>query len=161
MQIGRVMANRRINTSMKSKETTLTARTPSSTKASVRPPECLPLPVPLASASLVGAHSLLTRQPNSSGPSWSPGMSTIRKRMSGWKVLRLRWMSYTVTPSHRYSSGGISLVTSCERATVTSLPFALPAHHEPLAATEFVKGGAHCGDPALIAQVEFQAYDVT
>src|SRR5918999_2507650 len=77
-------------------------------------------------------------------------MFTTRKRMSGWKVLRLRWTSYTVTPSHRYSPGGISLVTSCERTMVTSLPFALPAHHGPLAAIVFVKGGAHCGDPALI-----------
>src|SRR5918995_633518 len=51
----------------------LTLRTPSATRASVRPPERLPLPVPLARACLVGAHSLLTRQPNSSGPSWSPG----------------------------------------------------------------------------------------
>src|SRR5215207_6942943 len=84
-------------------------------------------------------------------------MFTTRKRMSGWKVLRLRWTSYTVTPSHRYSPGGISLVTFCERTMVSSLPFALPAHHEPLAFIEFVKGGAHCGDPALIAQVEFHA----
>src|SRR5829696_3763643 len=38
---------------------------------------------------------------------------------------------------------------------------ALPAHHEPLARIEFVKGGAHRGDPALIAQVEFHAYSVT
>src|SRR5215212_2051035 len=109
----------------------------------------------------LGTHSLLTRQPNSSGPSWSPGMFSTRKRMSGWKVLRLRWTSYTVTPSHRYSPGGISLVTSCERTMVNSLPFALPAQHELRASTEFVKGGAHCGDPALSAQVEFQAYDVT
>src|SRR5215211_5845557 len=121
----------------------------------------LPLPVPLPRASFVGAHSLLTRQPNSSGPSWSPGMFTTRKRMSGWKVLRLRWTSYTVTLSHRYSPGSISLVISCERTMVSSLPFALPAHHEPLAAIEFVKGGAHCGDPALVAQVQFHAYSVT
>src|SRR5215212_1156185 len=84
-------------------------------------------------------------------------MFTTLKRMSGWKVLRLRWTSYTVTPSHRYSPGEISLVNSCEGTMVISLP----AHHEPLAAIEFVKGGADCGDPALIAQVEFHAYGVT
>jgi hypothetical protein len=58
-------------------------------------------------------------------------MFSTRKRMSGEKVLRLRWVSYTVTPSHRYSPGRISLVASCKRAMVTSLPFAFPAHHEP------------------------------
>src|SRR5215216_4658690 len=99
-----------------------THRTPYTTRGSVEPPERLPLACPSSqSMCLVGAHSLLTRQPNSSGPSWSPGMFTTRKRMSGWKVLRLRWTSYTVTPSHRYSPGGISLVTSCERTMVSSL----------------------------------------
>jgi hypothetical protein len=39
------------------------------TGAAVRPPECRPLPVSLASMCLVGAYSLLIRQPNSSGPS--------------------------------------------------------------------------------------------
>ena len=48
---------------------------------------------PIALARLFGVYSLLTRQPNSSGPSWSPGMFTTRKRMSGWTVLRLRWTS--------------------------------------------------------------------
>src|SRR5215210_764876 len=38
--------------------------TPFATRASVGPPERLPLPVSLASACLVWAHSLLTRQPN-------------------------------------------------------------------------------------------------
>src|SRR5215213_7467350 len=49
----------------------------------------------------------------------------------------------------------------CESHGNLTLPIALSAHHEPLAAIEFVKGGAHCGDPALIAQVEFHAYGVT
>src|SRR5215217_1698661 len=48
----------------------------------------------------------------------------------------------------------------CENHGNLSLPFALSAHHEPLATIEFVKGGAHCGDPALITQVEFHAYSV-
>src|SRR5215207_2212362 len=60
-------------------------------------------------------------------------MFTTRKRMSGWKVLRLRWTSYTVTPSHRYSPGAISLVTSCERTMVTSLsPSLSPRIMNPL-----------------------------
>src|SRR5829696_737421 len=60
-------------------------------------------------------------------------MFTTRKRMSGWKVLRLRWTSYTVTPSHRYSPGGISLVTSCERTMVSSLsPSLSPRIMNPL-----------------------------
>src|SRR5215216_5586362 len=92
-----------------------------------------PCPPSSQSISFVGAHSLLTRQPNSSGPSWSPGMFSTRKRMSGWKLLRLRWMSYTVMPSHRYSPGGISLVTFCARATVTSLsPSLSPRIMNPL-----------------------------
>src|SRR5215204_3483836 len=49
----------------------------------------------------------------------------------------------------------------CESHRNLTLPIALSAHHEPLAAIEFVKGGAHRGDPALIAQVEFHAYGVT
>jgi hypothetical protein len=49
--------------------------------------------VPIALARLFGVYSLLTRQPNSSGPSWSPGMFSTRKRMSGEKLLRLRWTS--------------------------------------------------------------------
>src|SRR5215208_143758 len=60
-------------------------------------------------------------------------MFTSRKRMSGWKVLRLMWTSYTVTPSHRYSPGGISLVTSCERTMVTSFsPSLSPRIMNPL-----------------------------
>jgi hypothetical protein len=49
----------------------------------------------------------------------------------------------------------------CESHGNLFLPIALSAHHEPLAAIEFVKGGAHCGDPALVTQVEFHAYGVT
>jgi hypothetical protein len=49
----------------------------------------------------------------------------------------------------------------CESHGNLALPIALSAHHEPLAAIEFVKGGAHCGDPALVTQVEFHAYGVT
>jgi hypothetical protein len=45
---------------------------------------------PIALARLFGVYSLLSRQPNSSGPSWSPGMFSTRKRMSGEKLLRLR-----------------------------------------------------------------------
>src|SRR5918997_1591303 len=66
--------------------------------------------------------------------------------------VRVEGFTVEVDVVHRHalasvSPGGISLVTSCERTMVTSLPFALPAHHEPLVAIEFVKGGGSLWRP--------------
>src|SRR5215218_7602959 len=81
--------------------------------------------------------------------------------------IRVEGLTVEVDVVHRHALASIltwrHLVGDllCESHRNLTLPIALSAHHEPLAAIEFVKGGAHRGDPALIAQVEFHAYGVT
>src|SRR5215208_3894220 len=81
--------------------------------------------------------------------------------------VRVEGLTVEVDVVHRHALASVltwrDLVGNllCENHGNLSLPFTLPAHHEPLATIEFVKGGAHCGNPALIAEVEFHAYSVT